>query len=79
MIRDKLPHLRESVKPDVVITPRTNGLETGLFQHDVEGVLNNETVKLIDGFCIPKVDRVADVVEIDLILADQEKKYSLEP
>lgn len=71
MIRDKLTFLRENAfNKEVVITPRVNDLSTGLFHHDVEGILTEETVKLIDGICVPKVDRVSDVVEIDQFLTE---------
>jgi citrate lyase beta subunit len=57
MIKDKLKFIRDNTfSPRVVLTPRTNGITTGLFQDDVRGVLNIETVELIDGFCVPKVD-----------------------
>ena len=61
----------------MVITPRTNGLETGLFHDDIDGSLNQETATLIDGFCVPKVDRVEDVKEIDSYLTQKEKEYNL--
>jgi citrate lyase beta subunit len=57
MIKDKLKFIRDKTfSPRVVLTPRTNGITTGLFQDDVRGVLNIDTVELIDGFCVPKVD-----------------------
>ena len=79
MIRDSLASIRQNASfgAQTVLTPRTNGLETGRFQDDVAGVLNQETVALIDGFCVPKVDRVEDVAEIDRILSEQEAKYHL--
>lgn len=50
MIRDKLKSIREAAYSErVVITPRTNGLTTGLFQDDVRGVLTKETIPCIDG------------------------------
>ena len=52
MIRENLAAIRRDAKigsSNVVITPRTNGLETGLFHDDVDGTLNHETAKLIDG------------------------------
>ena len=51
MIRDKLPFIRqEALLKNAVITPRTNGLETGLFYSDVDGILEGEgNAKLIDG------------------------------
>ena len=63
MIRENLAFIRQNAAfgESAVLMPRTNGLETGRFQADVEGILTNETVKLIDGFCVPKVDRVQDV------------------
>jgi citrate lyase beta subunit len=40
MIKDKLKSIRENThSPKVVITPRTNGVNTGLFQQDVTAVL----------------------------------------
>ena len=44
MIRD------EAQFDKAVITPRTNGLETGLFHADVDGILENDrNFALIDG------------------------------
>ena len=46
MIRENLANIRRDAKigsENVVITPRTNGLETGLFHADVDGSLNQET------------------------------------
>jgi len=79
MIRDKLAYLRANAAlgASTVITPRTNSLDTGLFFDDVRGILDAESAKLIDGFCIPKVDRVSDVNEIDAFLASEEKRLSL--
>lgn len=49
-IRDILKFIRENAhSKNVVITPRTNGLTTGLFHDDVRGVLNKETSKYING------------------------------
>ena len=59
MIRDKLKFIRENAfSKHVVITPRVNGVETGLFHDDVKGVVDSESVNYIDGICVPKVDRV---------------------
>ena len=50
MIKEKLQWIRENTySPKVVITPRTNGITTGLFQDDVRGVLSLETITAIDG------------------------------
>ena len=50
MIRDKIKWIRENTySPRVVITPRTNGVTTGLFQDDVRGVLSEDTIASIDG------------------------------
>ena len=50
MIRDKIKWIRENTySPRVVITPRTNGVTTGLFQDDVRGVLSEDTIDSIDG------------------------------
>ncbi len=66
MIKEKLRFIREnSYSPRVVVTPRTNGITTGLFQDDVRGVLSKDTVELIDGFCVPKVDTPEEYQEID--------------
>ena len=41
LIRDKIPFLRANTYSDkVVITPRTNGLSSGLFYDDVKVILN---------------------------------------
>ena len=72
LISENLPFIREEahLKAATVITPRTNGLETGLFHSDVDGILAREgNANLIDGFCVPKVDRVTDVTEIDSYLS----------
>ena len=63
MIRDQITTIRKEAQlANVVITPRTNGLETGLFHDDVDGILDREeNSTLIDGFCVPKVDRIEDV------------------
>lgn len=45
-----LKFIRENAhSKNVVITPRTNGLTTGLFHDDVRGVLGKETSKYING------------------------------
>ena len=50
MIRDKLKSIRSAAYSErVVITPRTNGLTTGLFQDDVREVLTKDTIQWIDG------------------------------
>jgi citrate lyase beta subunit len=50
MIKDKIKWIRENTfSPRVVITPRTNGVTTGLFQDDVRGVLSEDTIAAIDG------------------------------
>ena len=52
MIRERIPSIRKEAKigsDTVVITPRVNGLETGLFHDDVTGSLSEETAPLIDG------------------------------
>jgi len=70
MIRDNLERIRRDAKlRGAVITPRTNGLETGLFHEDVDGIIEAPGIaQLIDGFCVPKIDRVEDVREIDAYL-----------
>ena len=75
LISQKLAFIRkEALLKSAVITPRTNGLETGLFHSDVDGILQDrENAKLIDGFCVPKVDRVEDVTEIDAYLSEKER------
>ena len=79
MIRDKIPFIRQEAQlKNAVITPRTNGLETGLFHADVDGILESEeNARLIDGFCVPKVDRLEDVREIDSYLSQKEKELQL--
>ena len=42
----------------LVLTIRTNGLESGLFEKDVNSILDIETFDKIDGFCVTKVDTV---------------------
>lgn len=50
MIKDKIKWIRENTfSPRVVITPRTNGVFTSLFQDDVRGVLSEDTIASIDG------------------------------
>ena len=51
MIRDNLPRIRQEARvKGAVITPRTNGLETGLFHKDVDGILEKDgNAKIIDG------------------------------
>jgi citrate lyase beta subunit len=50
MIKDKIKWIRENTfSPRVVITPRTNGVFTGLFQDDVRKVLSEDTIASIDG------------------------------
>ena len=50
-IRDQLAFIRQEAQlKNAVITPRTNGLETGLFHDDVDGILSEpHNAKLIDG------------------------------
>ena len=51
MIRDEIASIRrDAMLRSAVITPRTNGLETGLFHADVDGILAKpDNAKLIDG------------------------------
>jgi hypothetical protein len=50
MIRDKLKFIRENTySKRVIITPRTNGITTGMLQDDVRGVLSKETIPYING------------------------------
>ena len=42
----------------VTLAVRTNSLESGMFELDVNEILDIETSKLIDGFCVTKVDSV---------------------
>ena len=50
MIKEKLRFIRDGAYSErVVITPRTNGLTTGLFQDDVRGVLDKDSLSCIDG------------------------------
>jgi len=49
---------------DMTLTIRTNGLESGLFETDVKEILDKDTVKLIDGFCVTKVDTAEMAIEI---------------
>ncbi|CDW74511.1 citrate lyase subunit beta [Stylonychia lemnae] len=50
MIRDRLQTMRENAFSEkVVITPRTNSIQTGMFEDDVSTVLNENTSKLING------------------------------
>jgi len=59
MIRDKLEFIRSNVNPHVVITPRTNApaIDGGQFlTDDVLTVITKETIKYVDGICVPKVD-----------------------
>jgi citrate lyase beta subunit len=69
LIRENITSIRAKAHRErVVITPRTNGLTTGLFEGDVQGVLTKETAVAIDGFCVPKVDTLTDYEVIDAYL-----------
>ena len=57
---------------------RTNGLDSGLFETDVKEILDKETVKHIDGFCVTKVDNVEMATEICKFLSSQEKHFGLQ-
>ena len=80
MISEKLKFIRENAfSKNVVITPRTNGPHEGaLFFDDLEGIITKETVKYIDGVCIPKVDTVDDIQLICDQLSKFEKKLQLD-
>jgi hypothetical protein len=41
-----------------------------MFHDDVKGVLDETTAGLIDGFCVPKVDSVAQVNEINTFFTE---------
>ncbi|TNV76799.1 hypothetical protein FGO68_gene9835 [Halteria grandinella] len=78
LIRQNLKDIRaKTYDQRVIITPRTNGITTGLFKDDVEGVLTKETIDSIDGFCVPKVDTSTEYKQIDTILTTQENQYGL--
>jgi citrate lyase beta subunit len=42
----------------MTLVVRTNSLESGLFETDVDEILNADTVNQIDGFCVTKVNTV---------------------
>ena len=49
-----------------------------MFELDVKEILDMYTAKLIDGFCVTKMDSVEMVHEVCSFLSSQEKKYGLE-
>ena len=50
IIKEHLKTIRENTfSSNVVITPRTNGLQTGMLEDDVKGVLDKDTVNYING------------------------------
>ena len=48
----------------MTLTIRTNGLESGLFETDVKEILDQDTAKSIDGFCVTKVDTAEMATDI---------------
>lgn len=61
----------------MTLTVRTNGLESGLFETDVKGILSKETAPLIDGFCVTKVDTVEMASDICKFLSSEERRLNL--
>jgi citrate lyase beta subunit len=61
----------------VILTVRTNGIQTGLFEEDVKQILDKETALQIDGFCVTKVDTVEMASDICKFLRSQEKSLGL--
>jgi citrate lyase beta subunit len=50
MIRDKLKYIRENTfSSKVIITPRTNGLHTGLFELDAKTLITKDTYQYLNG------------------------------
>ena len=82
MIRDNLSTIRQNAfSQNVVITPRTNApsIDNGqMFEDDVRTVLTKDTVKYIDGLCVPKVDYMTDMVQISELLQVVEEENELE-
>ena len=71
MIKDKLGFIRENVRKNVVVTPRTNGPQVDdgeLFKQDIAGILDSQSCALINGICVPKVDTVSDFEIVDYTL-----------
>eukprot|EP00347_Sterkiella_histriomuscorum_P021801 403332722 len=90
MIRENLKFIRDNVYSEkVLITPRINGLFENMFEEDVNEVVNKDTCQYINGqnftqpltiiirLCIPKVDTVQHVQEIDKMLSSKEKELGL--
>ena len=69
MIKSHIPKMRVAMGERMCLTVRTNGLESGLFETDVREILDKETIKHIDGFCVTKVDNVEMVIEISKFLS----------
>ena len=79
LIHNKLKFIREKAfSPNVVITPRTNAPGLGqIFTDDVQGVITQDTAKLVDGICVPKVDTLQDLEICNEVLGNVEKNLSL--
>ena len=73
MIRNKLEQMREVYKNTVLIYPRPNDLETGLYESDI----NSVACSLIDGFCVPKVNNKHDMLQINDSMSELESKLNL--
>lgn len=59
------------------MTPRTNGIESGLFETDVREMLDKQSAQHIDGFCVTKVDTEEMAKEICDFLSSEEKRLGL--
>ena len=77
LIKTHIPLIRKAMGDKLVLTIRTNAVQTGMFEDDVKQILDEKTVHLIDGFCVTKVDTVEMASEICKFLSSQEKKFGL--
>lgn len=77
LVKHHIPKIRAAMGDRVTLTVRTNGLESGLFETDVKAILDKDTARQIDGFCVTKVDTVEMAQEVCRFLSSQEKLLGL--
>jgi citrate lyase subunit beta/citryl-CoA lyase len=70
--RDSIPML---IKHEVSVFVRVNSLETGLTEID----LNYTVVQGLDGIMLAKTESAEDILKVDKLLQNEEKKKGLEP
>jgi citrate lyase beta subunit len=61
-----------------LVFPRVNGIQSGLFEQDLETILTDKTVNNVQGIHVPKVDTVDELNYIDYFITKLEKNLGVQ-